>query len=269
MKRFSLLYMGALAGVLACFAPRASIAGQNDQKTVITISQPTEVPGIVLAPGTYVIRRLDSPSTQHIIEIMNERMDHLYALTFTASAERVQRTGKTVLTFYEGRNGNPPALRTWFWPGETIGEEFLYPKDQAAKISAATSEKVPVGEIPKVADLTPDNQKNVVSSNSGNQSQSTPSPVVAQAAAPEPTSPPPPAVIAQNAPPPAQPQPEVTPQSNPAVASSNTPTETAANDNSAQTLPQTASPLYLIGAVGLVSLALALLLGFVKRQTSV
>src|SRR6185369_17613730 len=131
MKRFSLLYLGALTGALVCLAPPASKADEYDKKTVVTIDQRTEVPGIVLQPGTYVIKLLNSPSNRHIAEIMNEKMDHLYALTFTAAAARVQRTGKPVLTFYEGSSGRPPALRMWFWPGEVDGQEFLYPKDQA------------------------------------------------------------------------------------------------------------------------------------------
>ena len=101
MKHFSLLYLGALTGILVCLAPPASKADEYDKKTVVTISQPTEVPGIVLEPGTYVIKLLNSSSNRHIAEIMNEKMDHLYALTFTVAAERLQPVGKTVLTFYE------------------------------------------------------------------------------------------------------------------------------------------------------------------------
>jgi 1-acyl-sn-glycerol-3-phosphate acyltransferase len=94
---------------------------------------------------------------------MNEKMDHLYALTFTAAAAKVQRKGKTVLTFYEGTQGRPQALRRWFWPGDTDGQEFLYPKKQAAEIAARTKERVPEGDLPTVKesgqDLTPDNAK--------------------------------------------------------------------------------------------------------------
>src|SRR3954465_3751296 len=129
MKRLSLLYMGALTGILVCLNPPASKADDYDKKTVVTISQRAEAPGIILEPGTYVIKLLNSSSNRHIAEIMNERMDHLYALTFTAAAERVERAEKPILTFYEGTNGRPPALRKWFWPGDTIGQEFIYPKD--------------------------------------------------------------------------------------------------------------------------------------------
>jgi hypothetical protein len=166
MKRFALIQIGVLATVMS-LAPLASRADDYDKKTIIKIDQPTEVPGIVLAPGTYVIKLLNSSSNRHIVEIMNEKMDHLYALTFAVPAEKVQQKGKTVLTFYEGAEGRPQAMRKWFWPGDTDGQEFVYPKNQAAEISARTKEKVPEGELPTVKDsgqtLVPDNAQGSVS----------------------------------------------------------------------------------------------------------
>lgn len=279
MKRFSLLYLGALTGLLVTVAPPAAVADEYDKKTVITLNAPTEVPGIVLEPGTYVIKLLNSSSNRHIAEIMNERMDHLYALTFTAAAEKVDRTGKTVLTFYEGSNGRPPALRKWFWPGDTIGQEFIYPKDQAARISAATKEKVPEGNLPTVAEsgqsLTPDNAKGLSSEATESKSTGPATPLTAPAAEPEKAPAPAPRALAQNTPPPPPQRANdelrqsdrdaVTPnppaQSNPAPLS-------AANDTD-RALPQTASPLPLIGAIGMASLALALLVGLIRRRGSV
>ena len=64
------------------------------------------------------------------------------------------------MTFYEGAQGRPQALRKWFWPGDLDGQEFLYPKAQAAEISKRTKEKVPEGDLPTVKEsgqiLTPD-----------------------------------------------------------------------------------------------------------------
>src|ERR1700730_14473922 len=151
MKRYYFLSVAAVTGILACLTPPAA-ADDYDKKTVVTINAPTEAPGIIRQPGTYVINLLNSSSNRHIAEIMNERMDHLYALTFTIAAERVQRADKTILTFYEETSGRPQALHKWFWPGDTIGQEFVYPKDQAAKIAAATKQKVAEGTLPTVAD---------------------------------------------------------------------------------------------------------------------
>ena len=278
MKRFSLWRLGALAGVMLCIGTLASRADDYDKKTIVTISERTEVPGIILEPGTYVIKLLNSSSNRHIAEIMNEKMDHLYALTFTVAAEKVQRTGKTVLTFYEGSNNRPPALRKWFWPGDTIGQEFIYPKDQAARISAATKERVPEGKLPTLAEsgqnLVADNAKGLSSEVSQQRDVSEKAEVSLnrdvdddhkETKAAEPERAPEPVVIAQNAAPPPAPV-EETRQSEPVAAPvTASAQESAASNNSAQSLPETASPLSLIGLVGLVSLALGGFVALLRR----
>jgi hypothetical protein len=268
MKRFSLLPVGALAAVLVSLAPRPTLADEYDKKTIVNFNQPTEVPGIVLQPGRYVIKLLNSSSNRHIAEIMNEKMDHLYALTFTAAAEKIDRSGKTVLTYYEGTNGQPQALRTWFWPGDVIGQEFVYPKDQAARIAAATHQRVAEGGLPTVAEsgqsLTPDNAKGLtLQSRDESREESKPAAAPFTANAAEPSPPPAaPVVIAQNTPPapPPSTRSDDTPQ--PAV-SSNTNSPNA--NSSDTTLPQTASYLPLIGVIGLISLALAILVASLRR----
>src|SRR5579862_253720 len=234
MKRFSLLQIGALAALVVSLAPPPTLADDYDKKGIVKFDQPTEVPGIVLQPGTYVIKLVDSQSDRHIAVIMNEKMDHLYALTFTAAAFRVERTGKPVLTFYEGANGQPQAIKRWFWPGELDGIEFLYPKTQAARIAANTNQKVAEGGLPSVAEsgqsLTPDSAKalTVQSQNestpaaspfTANAAEPAPAPELAPAAAPAPE----PVVIAQNTPPPSQTAPAAdTAQSNSVAVSSDT-----------------------------------------------
>jgi len=143
MKRFSLLGMGALALVgLAALNPTLK-ADDYDRKTVISISQPLEVPGVVLAPGTYVMKLFNSSSNRHIVQFMNERQNQQMALTFAVSAERIRPAEKTLLTMYEGAQGSPQALRTWYYPGDTVGQEFLYPHKQAVRISERNNVKVP------------------------------------------------------------------------------------------------------------------------------
>jgi hypothetical protein len=45
-------------------------------------------------------------------------------------AYRVEPTDKTVVTFDERPPGSPGALHKWFYPGDTYGFEFVYPKSE-------------------------------------------------------------------------------------------------------------------------------------------
>jgi len=143
MKRFSLAGIGALALLGMTVLNPALKADEYDRKTVISISQPLEVPGVVLPPGTYVMKLFNSSSNRHIVQFMNERQNQQMALTFAVAAERIRPAEKTLLTMYEGSQGSPQALRTWYYPGDTVGQEFLYPHRQAVRISERTNVKVP------------------------------------------------------------------------------------------------------------------------------
>jgi len=264
MKRSSLLRIGALTAFVVSLAPLPTKADDFDKKTIVTFSQPTEVPGIILQPGTYVIKLIKSPSDsaqRHIVEVMNEKMDHLYALTWAVGAEKVGQSGKTVMTFYEGTGGRPQAIRKWFWPGDVTGIEFLYPKAQAAQIAAATNQKVAEGNLPAVAEsgqsLTPDNAKGITLQS---QNERTPAatPFTANAAEPPPVAAP--VVIAQNTPAPSP----VAPTAD--TVQPNLKADSSTANSSDTTLPQTASQGPLIGVIGMISLAGAILIGFVRRR---
>jgi hypothetical protein len=261
MKRFSLLRIGALIGLgLAALNP-ALKADEYDRKTIISISQPLEVPGVVLAPGTYVMKLFNSSNTRHIVQIMNEDQNQQLALTFAVSAQRVRPTGKTVLTMYEGSRGEPSALRTWFYPGDTIGQEFLYPHGQALHISART--KVAVPEI-EAATATPATVTAAAVEAAPVQNETRSEPLIAQA---EP--------ITQPVREP-EPQPVAEPQAPPAAIAQSEPKEVtsadrevAAADQPASTstsLPQTAGEGPLAALMGSVAIALAYGMRKLKRN---
>jgi hypothetical protein len=115
--------MLAMAGLV--LAPTAS-ASEWDQKTIVTFSNPVEISGKVLPAGTYVFKLLDSSSNRDIVQIMNRDENKTYALEFTVPDYRLEPADRTVITFEERAGGAPEALHRWFYPGETIGHEFLY-----------------------------------------------------------------------------------------------------------------------------------------------
>ncbi len=54
----------------------------------------------------------------------------------------MKATDKTVLTFAERGAGQPEAIKAWFYPGETWGQEFVYPKKRAIELARIYNEPV-------------------------------------------------------------------------------------------------------------------------------
>lgn len=137
--------------------PSAS-ADETNKMTIVTFSAPFEVPGVgaqVLPAGTYVFKLLDSPSDRHIVQIFNEKQDHIFTTILAIPNYRYRATNKTVITFKERAQGEPPAIRAWFYPGRQWGDEFVYPKVKALELAKIVNEPVlytPV-EVATVEDL--------------------------------------------------------------------------------------------------------------------
>ena len=103
-------------------------ADEWNKKTVVTFNVPVEVPGQVLPEGTYVFKLADSQSDRDIVQIFTEDEGELMATILAVPVYRQQTTGDTVITFEERASGSPEAVKTWFYPGDNYGFEFMYPK---------------------------------------------------------------------------------------------------------------------------------------------
>ena len=132
----------ALALFGATFLPQAS-ADEWNNKTIMTFSAPIELPGVVLPAGTYVFKLTDSLSDRNIVQVFNKEENHIYATILAIPDYRMKPTDKTVVTFEERAKGTPEAIRAWFYPGSTYGEEFVYPKPRAVELAKANNQHVP------------------------------------------------------------------------------------------------------------------------------
>jgi hypothetical protein len=121
------LAMSVAGGV---FVPTLK-ADEWDKKTTITIDQAIEVQGFVLEPGSYVMKLLSSNADRHIVQIFSADETHFVGNVFAAAAYRQTITGDSEFKFYEAMEGQPPALRTWFYPGDNDGFDFRALKSSA------------------------------------------------------------------------------------------------------------------------------------------
>lgn len=117
-------------------------ADESNQLTYFTFSSPVELPGVTLPAGTYMFKHPDVSADRHIVQVFSKDGQHIYATVMTISDERAIPSNDPVVTFAETPTGTPEAIKAWFYPGERIGDEFIYPKAQALRIAQATHQPV-------------------------------------------------------------------------------------------------------------------------------
>jgi hypothetical protein len=133
-----------LAALCLLAAPMAK-ADDLNRKTVVTFSAPVEVGGSgaqVLPAGTYVFKIMDSPGNLHIVQISNRDETHVYTIVLAIANFRLKATDKTAITFRERPDGQPEALKAWFYPGREWGEQFVYDRPKAIQLAKESNEIV-------------------------------------------------------------------------------------------------------------------------------
>jgi hypothetical protein len=230
-----------------------------NKKTIITITEPMQIPGATLTPGKYVFKLMDSSSNRHIVQVFNEDEKSVINTILAIPNQRLQPTGKSEFGFWEVPAGNTPALRSWFYPGDNFGHEFAYPKQEATKLSAMVKEEVPSLSEEEYSQATKAAPEQAAAEVKTPEPQPvTPAPEVAVAETPKPVETP--AVVEQT---PATPAPDTTPRTEP-VQPRRTETVTAAD----ATLPDTASPLPFLGLLGSVLVGVGAVLRSLRSRLS-
>jgi hypothetical protein len=99
MESKKLLIAGLFLTLICLAMPGSLRADEYDQATKLTFNDPVEVPGQILAAGTYWFTLTDSLSDRNIVQIWNEDRSQLMATIFAVADYRFQPDGKTVVNF--------------------------------------------------------------------------------------------------------------------------------------------------------------------------
>ena len=113
--------------------------------TILTFSEPVQLPGKTLPAGKYRFEIANTETTANAVKVSSENGETAYGMFLTTPSTLPQRDLKdqdTLLMFAERPAGQPQAAREWFYPGRSIGVEFVYPKEQAAAIAKANKTSV-------------------------------------------------------------------------------------------------------------------------------
>jgi len=138
MKRVKLVTAAAVFAVVGVLASGVAAQQTNvSERTFLTFSSAVEMPGVTLQPGTYVFKLADTP-TRNVVQVWDAEEKNMVGHWLFVQAQRPEVSDETVIMFGENREGTTPAVQYWYFPGERIGKEFIYPQDQAERIAART-----------------------------------------------------------------------------------------------------------------------------------
>jgi hypothetical protein len=126
----------SLGGLLALgfFLTKPVMADEWNKRTEFQFGAPVEIPGKVLAPGKYVFELADRQSEHNIVQVFWEDSngnESLIATVFASPVQASKTPDKSLIHFEERASGTPEAIRSWFYPGDNMGWQFVYPKGQS------------------------------------------------------------------------------------------------------------------------------------------
>jgi hypothetical protein len=126
MRIVKIVQLAVCVLVLGAILSPAIKADGWDKQTVVTFAEAVEIPGQVLPAGTYVFKLANSISDRHIVQIWTGDESELLATLLTIRDQRAGAQNKPIFEFDERPGDSPMAIRAWFYPGDTSGQQFLY-----------------------------------------------------------------------------------------------------------------------------------------------
>jgi len=129
------------AALTALIAPGAR-ADEWNKKTILTFSGPVQIPGATLPAGSYVFKLADIPGNRHVVQVFDKAEKKIFTTLLALPNQRMDASDKPIVLFSERASGSPQAVKVWYYPGDTIGNEFVYPKAQAMRIAKASHTRV-------------------------------------------------------------------------------------------------------------------------------
>ena len=137
------------------FAPVTPAYAANSSQT-IKITQPTQIPDVVLDPGSYVFSVEDHLQDRSIVRISTFNNEKHYLVLAVSNPETGKGTPKPGVVMFPSGTDKEQAIKGW------NGLQFVYPKLEAVKITNVSGSPVMAvdpayDKLP--SDLSPDDMK--------------------------------------------------------------------------------------------------------------
>ena len=135
-------FLACSVALLACVIETPSTAQTLDKRTLFTFSGPVSMPGVTLPAGQYLFRLANPDSGRNVVQVLNADGTKPFGMFFAMRAERFEPASTPEVRFMETAAGMPAAIKTWWYPEERTGYEFVYPKEQARRLAQGASQPV-------------------------------------------------------------------------------------------------------------------------------
>jgi hypothetical protein len=112
--------------LLAAISPIS--AGSVANKTMrVTFSQPVRLPGVGLAPGTYIFEVPDPERAWEVVQVLSRDRSQVYFMGFTRIVNRPHSLPRDqVVSIGETQTGVPAPIDIWYPDGQSTGHQFIY-----------------------------------------------------------------------------------------------------------------------------------------------
>jgi len=135
-----------VAALALMIAAPAAFAQNTPEASILPVTEPLDVGGTILQPGTYTIRVLPSLTDRNKIQITSQdgSVVHATVLTVPHQLEPGEEVPNTTFVYYPAGDGMPRALRTWFAPDPPgrHGHDIVYEEDRAKVLARLANSRV-------------------------------------------------------------------------------------------------------------------------------
>jgi hypothetical protein len=123
-------FVMALALVGIGLATAVSIGASTNAKHTmyVTFNRPVSLPGVTLGSGTYIFEAPDPVSDDDLVRVLSRDRKIVILTTFTRAVDRpADMRRNQVFSFREAPGNGPQPIAVW-WPEDSVGHQFIYPK---------------------------------------------------------------------------------------------------------------------------------------------
>ena len=159
--------LNAMLYIAMAFAPffQQNPNFEWNKKSTLSTEYQVEFPGLVLEPGTYVVRLREAGEKRSVVEILNKDETQVLATLTAVPDHRVRPEDSSDFTFHEIKHEGPRPVKSWFYSGDLVGLEFIYPKARAKEIAKQTDSHVMASDGIKdsaITAITPNGKEIVI-----------------------------------------------------------------------------------------------------------